>query len=367
MPSSKLPSWLASQIGLGVANALVLGYRSYQKFQFVVKTKIWSFVGADYDSSIEVTGRSPYGMSAQHNTESLSVNGQSVDQLSVTTNSSVFDGRIGRFIRASKFRKIDRMKTFMESSNVALFYLKPEPNTDDRIIYVYNNQAEKVYVFLQPDVRSDTWTLAYSDARIGTGELATIYVGKHNGFGSGTGIISPRAHPGKYILFNNPNGGLTYRKVIKQWSTEYGHLRTFYLSGSSPYHWTKDGFLLLAEAKSIDFFVADTSAMDLARAVNTDEARSRRRTQAQSARSEADQPAQAGTPNAAVIPTMAPREAQPEVLAHAARIAKGMTWRMAIDTGKISPEVVLATAWISIRHQWSSRITVRGEQLPEGV
>ncbi|KAK9244940.1 hypothetical protein V1506DRAFT_539752 [Lipomyces tetrasporus] len=435
MPMPKLPAWVASQIGLGVANALVLGYRSYERVQYMVKSrlKMLTNVAASYSTrakpeepstAAEIESQGGPRIRIRTDTEVGSSVGSSTtaDESPLSTSTSSLLGTENTVSnstttvnnqghgRLSKEEIAAQVRTLIETPGVALYFLKPEPNTDRRVIHVYNNQGEKVYVLLRPDVRSQTWTLAYADAQMGVGDLATIYAGKKDGVGVGTGIISARAQPGKYILFNNPNGGLTYRKVTKQWTPDDGSMRTFYLAGAAPYHWTKAGFLQKSVFRNAEFFLTDPSvgspaAIPLTLGTSSGPASpawsgaatpayfpidGRGRVLQQQSASAANRggtsvssdsstrqipphtlwdlrPGSTGPQVNVVDRSLISKHGERETIAHAAKIARGMIWRIAVDTGKISPEIVIATAWISILHQWSNKITARGVQLPAGV
>ncbi|KAK9353090.1 hypothetical protein V1505DRAFT_363280 [Lipomyces doorenjongii] len=433
MPIPKLPAWVASQIGLGVANALVLGYRSYERVQYMVKSRLKMLTSASTAYTTRAKSEQPAPTAESESDgpririrtdrEAGSALGSSTtDESPLSSSTSSLTGTENTpssatttltkqgHGRPSKDEIAANVRTLIEIPGVALYFLKPETNTDRRVIHIYNNQGEKVYVLLRPDVRSQTWTLAYADAQMGVGDLATIYAGKKDGVGVGTGIISARAQPGKYILFNNPNGGLTYRKVTKQWTPEDGSMRTFYLAGAAPYHWTKAGFLQKSVFRNAEFFLTDPSvgspaAIPLnvgtssgpaspAWSVNASPSyfpsEGRGRVLQQQSASAANRSGTSLSSNLSTRP-MAPhtlwdlrpgstgpqvnvvdrslisKYGERETIAHAAKIARGMTWRIAVDTRKISPEIVIATAWISILHQWSNKITTRGVQLPAGV
>ncbi|KAK9455236.1 hypothetical protein V1511DRAFT_339206 [Dipodascopsis uninucleata] len=383
MPIPKLPAWIAAQIGLGVANALIVGYRSYERLQFIVKSKIKVFSAFDLQ---EETTQHPIvdarGELHEHGVQETDrQNNRSGSNNSVNTDIL--------------------LQRLFDNPSTAIFYLKPEPDTDKRIIHVFNNQGEKVYVLLRPDIRSQTWTLAYADARMGQADLATIYTGKQDGVGAGTGIIASRAHPGKYILFNNPNGGLTYRKVSKQWTPEDGNLRVFYLSGAAPYHWNKSGLLQKSVFSNTEFFLTDPSVESPATIplglgngswMSGPSADRQHRFNAFSSPSMASlsssgssnrsglppfshthnslwdlRPGSTGPQMNVVDRSLVSKSDQRETIAHAGKVARGMVWRIAIDTSKVSPEIVIATGWISILHQWSNKVTIKDIQLPEGI
>ncbi|KAK9238039.1 hypothetical protein V1525DRAFT_402261 [Lipomyces kononenkoae] len=440
MPIPKLPAWVASQIGLGVANALVLGYRSYERVQYMVKSrlKMLKSAAAAYTTrprseeqpaqSIESERDGPR-IRIRTDSEAGSAHGStSTDESPLSSSTSSLTGTENNQStasplyqghgRPSKDEIASNVRALIETPGVALYFLRPEANTDRRVIHIYNNQGEKVYVLLRPDVRSQTWTLAYADTQMGVGDLATIYAGKKDGVGVGTGIISARAQPGKYILFNNPNGGLTYRKVTKQWTPEDGSMRTFYLAGAAPYHWTKAGFLQKSVFRNAEFFLTDPSvgspaAIPLtvgtssaavtpawssssslnsspsyfpidgrARVLQPQNASAANRIGSTTSLSSSSnqstrpmvphtlwdlRPGSTGPQVNVVDRSLISKHGERETIAHAAKIARGMTWRIAVDTRKVSPEIVIATAWISILHQWSNKITARGVQLPAGV
>ncbi|KAK9368292.1 hypothetical protein V1509DRAFT_623641 [Lipomyces kononenkoae] len=438
MPMPKLPAWVASQIGLGVANALVLGYRSYERVQYMVRSrlKMLKSVATAYttprprrEEPVQASEPEIDGPRIRIRTDSEAGSAQGLssnDESPLSSSTSSLTGTENSQSRAlnkghgrpSKEEIATNVRALIESPGVALYFLKPEADTDRRVIHIYNNQGEKVYVLLRPDARSQTWTLAYADNQLGVGDLATIYAGKKDGVGVGTGIISARAQPGKYILFNNPNGGLTYRKVTKQWTPEDGSMRTFYLAGAAPYHWTKAGFLQKSVFRNAEFFLTDPSVGSPAAIpltvgtspVSVNSAWTSTSSVVSSppyfpidGRARVLQPQSANTANRVgntTNPTNPPsqptrpmvphtlwdlrpgstgpqvnvvdrslisKHGERETIGHAAKIARGMTWRIAVDTRKISPEIVIATAWISILHQWSNKITARGVQLPAGI
>ncbi|KAK7205147.1 hypothetical protein BZA70DRAFT_304821 [Myxozyma melibiosi] len=440
MPLPRLPAWVASQVGLGIANTLIVGYRSYERMHYILTVKVRKATEAAFAPLRSSRARGPGGeldvidvaaasamtgprvriqadgdrhggtttatSSSAADTSMNESRRTSATTVSVTEMSSVNQALITVPNRPSRREIVTQVNALLQSPGVAVYFLKPEPKTDRRIIHVYNNQGEKVYAFLRPAARSQTWTLVYADAEQGTRDLATIYAGKKDGVGAGSGIIAARARPGKYVLFNNANGGLTYRKVSQQWTPEEGTLRTFYLAGTSPYHWTKAGFLHRAVIRDSEFFLTDpevgspaeihsgrtamgtawggiarsppayTPSRDaLARLGRSREsnvhggaARANEvldtvhRAWAQSGGSARETAAvdseHAGERRAKV---------EHETIAHACKIARGMVWRVAIDTAKINPEVALATAWISVLHQWGSGVQIGGVKLPEGV
>ncbi|KAK9373276.1 uncharacterized protein V1513DRAFT_449565 [Lipomyces chichibuensis] len=435
MPIPKLPAWVASQIGLGVANALVLGYRSYERVQYMVKSRLKMLTSAATAYTTSAQSEEPAPTTAESEsdgpririrtereagsalgsstTDDSSLSSSSSSSLTGTENapSSVTTTLTNQgHGRPSKDEIAVNVRKLIERPGVAVYFVKPETDTDRRIIHIYNNQGEKVYVLLRPDARSQTWTLAYADAQMGVGDLATIYAGKKDGVGVGTGIISARAQPGKYILFNNPNGGLTYRKVTKQWTPEDGSMRTFYLAGAAPYHWTKAGFLQKSIFRNAEFFLTDPSVGSPAaiplnvgtspgpasaawsanaspsyfptdgrgRVLQQQSASAANRSGTSLSSNVSTRPMAAHTlwdlrpgstgPQVNVVDrSLISKHGERETIAHAAKIARGMTWRIAVDTRKISPEIVIATAWISILHQWSKKITARGVELPAGV
>ncbi|KAK9378404.1 uncharacterized protein V2V93DRAFT_382848 [Kockiozyma suomiensis] len=436
----KLPAWVASQIGLGVANALIIGYRSYERVQYMFKFKVKRLTsvriplrsrraaagqtGTDVaessatgpririNSEVAVANNSTFALlpesnaSAHTETEVTAVTGQSASAATAL----VAPGR------PSSLEIVSQSNELLARPGAAIFFLKPMPKSDRRIIDVYNNQGEKVYVLLRPAAQSQTWTLAYADAEPDARTVATIYAGKKDGAGVGSGIIAARARPGKYILFNNPNGGLTYRKVSKQWTAEDGNMRTFYLTGASPYHWTKAGFLQRSVFRDSEYFLTDPAvetpaevnsgatgmgeawgalrrdppAYSFSRSTQqrldrgrqspiTARTASRNSTTSTSigaslnSRATAPHSRRDPRPNSAAPQQVAdaPREAgrheQRETIAYACKVRKGMVWRIVVDTNVISPDIVLATAWISILNQWGGKVSTRGIKLPEGL
>ncbi|KAK9450347.1 uncharacterized protein V1518DRAFT_371827 [Limtongia smithiae] len=424
MPLPGLPGWVASQIGLGVANAIVVGYRSYERVHFIIKKKVKKISNV-FVSAVKGREEGAGADGTLAATTSDAMRGSTANLTTAASRNSTF----GTALRASDSgdspppsniftrREADKeIKTLLEDTpSIAIFFLKPEPHTDRRIIHVYNNQGEKVYVLLRPSAHSDTWTLSYED---GSGDLATIYAGAKDGYGVGTGIIAARARPGKYILFNNPHGGggLTYRKVSKHWTPQEGTLRTFYLSGAAPYSWNKYGLLqrkifMAQEYLFTDPAVGSPALVPMPRmrrsvsnatisrpagpALSANTSPLLRRSsgasppasprinipsrtisvssvpmsyapslQSMSTASRHSAPSSSrATSAAALIDALTVRE----TIAHASKISKEMTWRIAIDTDKISPEIVIATAWISILTQWGTKITSFGVKLPDNI
>ncbi|KAK9465428.1 hypothetical protein V1512DRAFT_48534 [Lipomyces arxii] len=405
MPKVEIPPWLMSNLGLGVANAIAYSYRSYGRMGHSVKARIksWKIGILNYTKlaprstphppAVQNGEQRSNGVRIRIRSDSMSEGTQTPD--TVITESRSLSSLLGdsshtadagmatydtSFGRPSKAVIDAQAKKLIESAGVALFFLKPEPKTNNRIIHIYNNQGEKVYVLLRPDSRSQTWTLAYADAQSGRGDLATVYAGKKDGRATGTGVIAARAHPGKYVLFNNTSGGLTYRKVSRQWTPEDGNMRTFYLFGAEPYHWTKAGFLQRSVFPVADFFMTDpavgtpaTLPLGVFRNDNSMQAwcgqgipayysptEGRARDLAASSRASAltDRlPTPTSTALANIVDQSGIERRTPrETIAYAARIEKDMTWAFAIDTSKISPEVAIATGWIGILHLFSNTI-----------
>ncbi|KAK9463828.1 uncharacterized protein V1516DRAFT_668813 [Lipomyces oligophaga] len=374
IPIRRIPGWVAARIGLGVANAISVGYRSYERMQYSAGVKLkriavtMGLVGKTTGVHELTVGPDGVRMNMQ--------DGRAVTRRNLDLESPALYGRPSR-------TEIERVVAeLIARSASAVFYVKPKPETEDRIIHVYNNLAQLAYVLLRPAAKSKTWTLMYADvyqARMDAltqGEeagnetwstdmvgrnIATIYAGNRHGLGVGTGAISPRARPGKYVLFSNSQtGGLTYRKVSRRWTREEGGLRTFYLCGktgvgsNSPgaaYQWMKSGLLVRTRRPEAEFFMTDPAVGHPA-TVGRQEL-----------------PGYRAAVHAERIITQQQQHLvtdEREAVAHVGQVAKdSKTWRVIVDTSKLEPEVVLATALISMQHQWRRSIILSGIEVPQ--
>ncbi|KAK9473558.1 uncharacterized protein V1510DRAFT_425581 [Dipodascopsis tothii] len=398
MPLPNLPTWAASQLGLGVTSALILGYRSYERVHYIFVVK---FNGLWQTFFTRAPGLYVAGDDERVPSYAEAMTARPAFGAELAPVFAARDSADGPAPAYSRLSLADQIGQLAEQRGTVEFFLRAQPDSDRQVINIYNNLGEKIYVIARQDRKSQTWTLAYAEADgDGPSDLATIYAGKKDSAAAGAGIISSRAQPGKYILFTNPAGGLIYRKVMKQWTPEDGNLRTFYLAGAEPYHWTKNGLLQKSVFTSAQVFLSDpaiwspatmpvlgapasrarwggrssaSSVVDIppARALAVDTsaastaANTARNRHVSGALSRASSPTTPTTLAAAAPWAAADAAAAPgrETIACATKIARGMTWRVLVNTSKINPETVLATAWISILHQWPSRVTSLGRSI----